>query len=328
MATEDKKDEDLKLTEQPDGSIVVGEPAPEPKADEPKADEGKTDERLTTTDDSEAEEQGHAEETAEEAEARKERNRQRRTANKERRKEYVESLKRELAARDNIINEMNQRLAVVERKSSGSEMAQLEQAEKEAATYYNHFKAVNQRAIEQADGKTATDAQEKMFAAKQRYEHIQAIKKAMTQQQTPQQAPLDPRLVNNATEWMTKNPWYSPDGTDEDSAMVRYLDNQLAAQGWNPSTKEYWDELEARKKKYLPHRTNSGHNNPTQERRTSSPSPVAASGGGQASKSSGTYTLSPERVQALKDAGMWDDPAKRATMIKRYQQIDREQKGE
>lgn len=326
MATEEKKDEDLKLVEQADGSIVVGEQAQATTKTETEEDPV-DDVRLNEQDESDPEEQGHAEETAEEAEARKERNRARRNANKERRKEHIESLKRELAARDSIINEMNQRLAVVERKSSGSEMAQLDAAEKEAVTYYNHYKQINQQAIEQADGKLATDAQEKMFAARQRYEQIQGIKKAMAAKQTPTQPALDPRLVSNANEWMSNNSWYSPTGEDEDSAMLRFLDNQLAAQGWDPKTKEYWQELDARKKKYLPHRANSGHNNPTQRTRTSSASPVAASGGDQAgNKGSGGYVLSPERVQALKDAGMYDDPVKRNAMIRRYQEADRNSK--
>lgn len=324
MTTEDKKDDDLKLEERPDGAVLVIDPSEPPPKEE--------DEKLTAApegeaDDPEAEEQGHAEETTEEAEARRQRNRERRAANKERRKEHIESLKRELAARDNIINEMNQRLAVVERKSSGSELAQLEAAEKEAVTFYNHFKQVNQTAIEQADGRTATDAQEKMYAAKQRYDQIQAIKKAVTNQQAPAPQALDPRLLANANEWMAKNSWYSPDGSDEDSTLMRFLDNQLAQQGWNPTTKEYWDELEARKRKYLPHRANSGHNVGTQGTRPNTASPVAASGGGQSSgKGSGGYVLSPERVQALKDAGMYDDPVKRNAMIRRYQQQDKEQR--
>ena len=31
-----------------------------------------------------------------------------------------------------------------------------------------------------------------------------------------------------------------------------------------------------------------------------------------------TFTLTAEQVRAMKDAGMWDNPEKRAKMIKRY----------
>jgi hypothetical protein len=36
-----------------------------------------------------------------------------------------------------------------------------------------------------------------------------------------------------------------------------------------------------------------------------------------------TFTLSRDRVQALKDAGMWDDPSKRAKAIRSYADFDR-----
>jgi hypothetical protein len=40
---------------------------------------------------------------------------------------------------------------------------------------------------------------------------------------------------------------------------------------------------------------------------------AASSGGNKTS-----FTLSAEQVKAMKDAGMWEDPEKRARMIRRY----------
>jgi hypothetical protein len=37
-----------------------------------------------------------------------------------------------------------------------------------------------------------------------------------------------------------------------------------------------------------------------------------------------TITLSRERVQAIKDAGAWDDPARRSKMIKAYTEFDKQ----
>lgn len=323
MATEDE----LKLHQQQDGSVVVGDPPP--TVEDPPPEEDAALGAAGQDDDDDAplrEEAAPDTETAEEREARTERNRRMRQESKTRRKEYVERLKRELAARDSIINEMNQRLAVVERKSSGSEMAQLETAEREAMNIYNHFKATNQQAIEQANGAAATDAQEKMFAAAQRIQQIQNIKRAMGQRQQ-QAAPLDPRLINHAQEWMERHSWYDPSGGDDDSAMVLSIDHQLAKQGWDPTTPQYWDELSKRVQKYIPHKGEKGYNRGAGSAR-SPHVPVAGSGresGGGASSNS-RYVLSPERVQAMKDAGMWDDPKSRADMIARYQQMDKEQR--
>lgn len=319
MAEEEK---DLSLREEKDGSVIVGE---EPgKNDTPLDDDDHSESAgaLASADDSD-DETGHADESHEDAEERRERNRQRRLEGKQKRKDYIESLKRDLAARDSVINDLSQRVAQVERRATGGEMAQLEAAEKEALAHYNQFKSLSTQAIEAADGKTATAAQERMFEARQRVEQIRGIKQAMTnQQQAPQ--PLDPRLVNHAQEWVSERSWYDPSGTDIDSDMVLKLDARLAQEGWNPTTKEYWDELGKRVDKYLPHRAKSGYN--SSKNQGSMPVAGSSRDGSTSSSSQGAYKLSSDRVQALKDAGMWDDPKQRAAAIQRFKQFDKEQR--
>ena len=99
---------DTPVVELEDGGLQVGD-AKEVKGSDTE-DGG--DARLTG--EHEDDEQGHAEETVEEADARRERNRQRRQQNKENRKNYIESLRRELSARDQIINDLSTRVASVE----------------------------------------------------------------------------------------------------------------------------------------------------------------------------------------------------------------------
>lgn len=305
--------EELKVKELEDGSLQVG--------DEPKKDEEVEDERVSsneTTDD----EEGHAEETAEEADARRERNRQRRAQNKASRKEYVESLKRELAARDEMINELSTRVASVEQHSIGNQAAQLDQAISEAANVYNQFKEINRKAIELADGATAVDAQEKMFAAQNRFNMLQNAKKNMGKQ-VQQPKPLDPRMVSNAQTWIERNGWYDPSGSDADSDMVMKIDQRLVQEGWNPTTQEYWDELDARVKKYLPHKAVSGYNRSSSNQSSKPRVPVGGSNTESGTAPKGSYRLSAERVNALKEAGIYEDPVKRAEAIRRYQEYDR-----
>lgn len=315
---EEMKD-DLPVKELEDGSLQVGET---PVAEEPVGE----DESLKASTDEGSDEEGHAEETAEEAEARRERNRARRAQNKESRKNYIESLKRELAARDSVINDLSTRVASVERQGQGSQLAQIDSALKEAEQYYNHFKTVNRQAIEQADGALAVDAQEKMFAARQRYEMLTNAKKQMTQQQVQKPQPLDPRMQMHAEGWMQKNDWYDPSGQDMDSDIVLKLDDRLVQEGWDPKTQEYWEELDSRVKKYLPHRFNSTYNKPQSVGQTRQ-ARVPVSGGASSSSGNakGTYHLSAERVKALKEAGAYDDPVKRADAIRRYQEFDKQQ---
>jgi hypothetical protein len=315
--TDEVKDEDLKLNEQADGSVTVGDEPPK----EETTDEGGEDERVAKSDDDHDDEHDE-DETDLSVEEKRERNRRRRAESKEKRKEYIDSLKRELSSRDRVINEMNQRLSTVERKSTGSEMAQLDNAEQEAVKAYTYFRDINAKAIEQANGAVAIEAQEKMFEARRRVEQLQGIKQAMTKRQSAPQ-PLDPRLINHAQSWMGKNQWYDPSGRDEDSAVTLTIDNRLAQEGWDPTTPEYWTELESRIKKFLPHRVKSGYNS-TQGSGKRNPPPVSGSGRESSSSGSTSYKLSPDRVQAIKDAGAWDDPGKRAAMVKSFQAYDKE----
>jgi hypothetical protein len=124
-------------------------------------------------------------------------------------------------------------------------------------------------------------------------------------------------LQRHASNWMAENAWYDPHGRDPDSKIALTIDNTLAEEGYNPQTEEYWDELTNRLQKYLPHR----YTNDTNAKTYSKPRSVVTGSGRENATSSGgknTFTLNPDQVRAMKDAGMWDDPEKRAKMIKRY----------
>lgn len=259
-------------------------------------------------------------ESDEDSTSRTERNRQWREERKRRRKEKEESYRRELAARDRLIAEQEARLAAVERRTQGADAAALDNAIRQAADAYNQFKHVHATAVEQANGSMATDAAEKMALARQRFEQLNGIKTQMSRRQAAPQ-PLDPRLVNHAQSWMEKNAWYDPSGRDDDSAIALTIDQRMAMQGWDPTTPEYWDELSARVAKVLPHRSKPMYN---RGQGASGRPPVAGSGReGSSGSTRSVYKLSSERVKALKDAGVWDDPKQREEYIKNFRDYDK-----
>ena len=108
------------------------------------------------------------------------------------------------------------------------------------------------------------------------------------------------------------------------SDEVNRLANTLKARGVK----------KARLAKYLPHRAGSktGILHATDTSGARKPKNVVTGGNREASSSNGAgastggFRLSSERVQALKDAGMWEDTAARNDMIRRYRDQDR-QKG-
>lgn len=259
---------------------------------------------------------GHSDEDREAIRARRrEERRQRKQAQRDR----EDTLRRELASSKAVIDELRSKVEGIERRNTGSELAQLDNAKKQTAQEYAYFKDQIRVATESGNGAMVADATEKMLQAQQKFNQLQAYEQSYRQRRaTPQ--PLDPRLVDQAKKWMDNNKWYDPSGRDPDSRITLTLDQQLAEENWDPTTREYWQELDSRVKKYLPHRVNSGKISGTKPRTT-----VSGSGKDSGSRTSNqSYRLSAERVQALKDAGLWDDPKQRAEAVRRFREYDQQ----
>lgn len=313
-------EQDLEVNEQ--GEVVTTTPPP--------TDENQEEGQQAA---GEGEEQGseeqHPEDTNESIDAEREairaRRREERKHKKEAQRDREDTLKRELSSRDSVINDLTSRLAVIERKASGMELTTIDNHIKQAEEAYTYFK--NQIAIASAAGnhQAIADATEKMIMARDKHSQLNNVKtQYQRQQQTP--PPLDPRMTNHANEWLSRNNWYDPNKSDEDSELASVIDKRLAAEGWNPTTQEYWQELDNRLKKRLPHRYNSGYNGPSNGAPRSPRAPVAGSGREGSSNSSGqAYKLSADRVSALKEAGIYPGTPEFVESVKRYKDYDKQQ---
>lgn len=57
----------------------------------------------------------------------------------------------------------------------------------------------------------------------------------------------DPRAEQYSETFMDRHPWFDPtNNTDEDSQMVKAIDDTLVNEGYKPNTARYWRELERR----------------------------------------------------------------------------------
>lgn len=248
------------------------------------------------------------------------RRRQERRDRKQAARERETSLRRELAARDSIINELRTRVEAIDRRNTGSEVAQLEAEMGKLGQAHQYYKEQIRLGTEAKNGAAVAEATDKLLKIQRRAEELSRISSAYRNQSNAPQ-PLDPRLVNQAQKWMERNRWYNPQGGDVESQIVMTLDRQLSSEGgWDPTTPQYWEELDSRIKKYLPRRDKMG---------SARPRSVVPGSGRESSGSSGksTFVLSADRVKALKDAGLWDDPKQRTEAIKRFQQYDKENRG-
>ena len=315
MSTENEQ-EVIVIQEEKDGSATVELPPSIPSPTQNEAeDSDEADDRAREA------EMASGGEIDADAEALREQKRLKR----QKRKEYHKQVATEKDHKLDFLSRQNQelleRLAVLEKKSHGSDLARLNAAKEEQARRILFAKEKMDEAIQTGNGQLHTSAQEMWFEARRQHEALEAVMKKATapQRERTIRAP-DPQLQRYASTWMENNPWYDANGKDPDSKIALTIDQAMAEEGWNPKTPQYWEELDNRLQKYLPHR----YTGDTDEKpnRNSRPRNVVTSSGRESSSSNvigkNQFALTRDQVQAMKDAGMWDDPDKRAKMIRRY----------
>lgn len=281
-------------------------------------------------DDSSEAEAGEEDESEDEAEQRRQRNRNKRHERKLRAREREENYIRSLNMRDQMIAELTHRLNNVERRSQGVDLAQLNGAINQLNQAYAQNQEALRIATEEKNGQGVVQATENLLQIRQRYEQLNQLKQTV-QQQSARPQPLDPRLMLHAQTWMDRNRWYKPEGNDSDSRRVRRIDADLAEEGMVPTTPEYWAELTKRVRKELPHRFERGYNGNMTEKPDQLKKRQKVGGSGAESKSRESRpnkltTLSKDRVNAMKEAGIWDNPKARADAIKAYEEFDKAEK--
>jgi len=317
-----EKEVPLVMEEGQDGTLTVNLPA------EPEAEETQEPQKQVAAP---AEEEAAADPQADEdheddTEAIREAKRARRRA----KKQFQREQQKEKDLRFNQLlkqnQELMQRLSAVENRTHGSELARIDKAIDDQAVRINYAKMKIAEATQNQDGAAMTEAQDLLYEARRAHEALNNLKRQAAQpKQRPMQGP-DPLLKSYAEKWMSRNSWYDPNKSDEDSAIAFAIDERLAKEGWDPRTQDYWDELDSRLQKRLPHRYTEDEQDEPVVRR---PRSVVTGSGKESVPNRGgknSFVLSAEQVRAMKDAGMWDDLAAREKMIRRYASEQRKQR--
>jgi hypothetical protein len=326
-----ENEKDVPIKEREDGSVLAKVEIPEEVEDyeEPKKPE-QSDEDHEDAEDEAAEdaEDDESAETEEEREKIREARREERKLKKELKKQRDISAKNKIQALERRNSELAERLAKVENTAASYQFAQLDKAIEDENARVEYAKLKLLQAAQENNAAAQVEYLEQLTDAKQRLQQAQYYKKQQVEeakapkQNVPNQ--LNTEVQQNATKWLKKNSWYDPQARDTDSRIAKVIDQELASDGWDPSDSEYWEELDNRLSARLPHRYTAKGGKETKR----SPGPTASSRvANTASAKPGTITLSRERVQAIKDAGAWDDVEKRNKMIRAYASYDRANKG-
>jgi hypothetical protein len=264
---------------------------------------------------------GDSEDDSDEEIARRSRSNVKRMKQRERQKRAKEHADRELAELREQNDALLRRVSVIEGNTLASNVSALDQRIAQAQADVKQAESIIARAVEAGNGDDVATAMrlrdEAQYEAQQLWQQKQQVEQVRQQHANP--GP-DPRVVNYAKEWMDANPWYDPRGRDEDSAITKVIDNQLAAEGYNPKDADYWHELTRRVASRI------GGDDEAETRQ--SPSKRKAPPTGTTREHAPVSTkkeiyVTPERKQAMIDAGIWDDVPRRNQMLKAYQAYDK-----
>jgi hypothetical protein len=226
--------------------------------------------------------------------------------------------------------EFKRRLTQLERNTKSADLVRIDKGIEDAQVRLEYAKMKLAEATQNGDGEAMVEAQTLWQQAQEEARNLTTLRKQADQElRQPQQnvnVP-DPDVQRQAAKWMNRNKWYNPNGGDGDSRVAKKIDELMVTQGWNPSDPDYWDELDSRLQKELPHRYNDSNDTDTRDVRR--PRNVVGSAGREASAAYGgsnrtQFVLSPERVKAMKEVGAWDNPERKQRMIKQFIEFDRQ----
>jgi hypothetical protein len=309
MSNEAQQDEILGIKEEPDGSVTVEMPVDEHQDDDaPQQNDDRSQDAAPADEDADHQDDTDAIRAAKRA---------RRRAKRESAKQHQIEKDHRLSMLQRQNEELLQRLAVIERKTHAGELAQMDEAIRQAATSLEYAKIKMSQATSEQDGEGFTKAQEMWYDARQKIEALQNLKKVAAQPRAQQSLP-NPKIANFAQRWQQRNPWFDPGMGDLDSRLTKEIDEDLVRQGWDPADEQYWDELDRRLRQHLPNRYNQAEggsaskNRPRYMQSSTGRESAAAAGGRQ------VFMLEPEQVKAIKDAGLWDDEKARNRIIAQY----------
>lgn len=304
----------MKETDEKDEEIIIVEEQSKLSRNEEEDDDDQ-DETLARSKDEDDDD--------DEREAIRERRRQEKQDRKVRRDEAIKRDKLELDFLRKRNDDLERRISVQEQRTHKMDLSAFDSEIAKANKEAEMADRVIAKAVAAGNGEDVTQAMRYRDQALARIQQLN-FQKQQTAQKPPQQQQIDEATLRHAQEFIKENPWYDAKGQDEDSAIVIAIDQSLTKDGYDPRSEDYWDELRKRAARRLPERFEKKETRVAEER-VPRGGPAVGSGKEHAPTSTRREVyISPERKQALIEAGVWDDPVLRAKYVKRYSEYDKQ----
>lgn len=305
---------DNKITETDEDELIPVEEQPETEgADDDSedgdedGDDGDGDERLAESED----------DSEEEITSGSKSNRDRRKKRRDMQRRAKEAAERKIQLLERQNAEMLQRLSHIEGHTQNASAQTLQQRIAAKQREIQQAEMIIAKATEAGNGDDVVAAMRIRDQAIAEAQQLNGAAQQFEEQRKQASQPrVDPNVVNFAKQWMDANPWYDPAGRDRDSALTKAIDNELAAEGYDPASREYWEELTGR----VADAIGDGDTAAAKPKRKAPPTGRTREHAPVSTKKE--IYVTPERKQAMIDAGVWDDPVQRQRYLKAYQAYD------
>lgn len=315
MANPELKDDEVLIDDGSEEAVdieIEEEASPEGEGDKPTADAAPKVEAKAKEPEQETEDQA------------RERRRQERHERKEKQRQAKERNQAELAYLREAHAKLAREVQELRTKHTSSETsAQLQKARADMAV----VESVIAKAIEDGDGAKHVEALRVRDAIAARIfqlsgRHAEQPQQQRPQQQRPQQQQLAPAVVEHFKKFRDNHPSYEKD--PDYTRAVKALDAAVYEDGYDPATQDYWDELSERIERTLG-KSGVSAAQTAAAKPAAKGGPQVGSGRSQVMPGRQTYTLSAERLAAMRDAGIdTSDPATLKKYAAIYQKYDRE----
>jgi hypothetical protein len=300
--------DNTQITEKDEDELIPVEEPPETEETEETEDSEDTDDgddaRLAESE----------EDSEEEITSNSKTNRDRRKKRREMQRRAKEAAERKIEMLERQNAEVLARLSTIEGHTQNASAQTLQQRIAQKQAEIRQAEMIIAKATEAGNGEDVVAAMRIRDQAKEEaYQLSTAAQQFEAQRQQAAQPRVDPNVVSYAKQWMEANPWYDPQGRDRDSALTKAIDNELASEGYDPKSRDYWEELTARVADAIGENESKPKRKAPPTGRTREHAPVSTKK---------EIYVTPERKQAMIEAGVWDDPVQRQRLLKAYQAYD------
>lgn len=329
MADEQKTDdiEEFEILETPPGDDDKDQTGKQASGAEADDDDGEEDDRRLALDDGADDDDGADGDSMSLSKKKRLKQKERRRRAQDERRQREDFLLSQISA-------LSQKVQQLEGASYAHSESSIENQIAEARRQYDMADEIFGKALDAGNGEDARQALRIRDAANARMQQLEGVKTQVStaREQVSNTPVADPMVERNKREWIDANAdWY--DGKNADSQIVRTIDAQVAAAGYDPRTQDYWRELTRRTNAYFSAQRQDDDDDDLDDmgsakrqqaapRRKAPPTGMTRETVGGDGKRQ--IYVTPEQKQAMIDAGYWDDPVKRNRVLKRYAEQSRQ----